>query len=286
MELKSLYNPNDRIILWRNTIQLFHESNKPKFVGPFKAAGFEYAIEKMCVSSDANKYPTPDIIASSDNGVAVLELTNDNKKSKKHALKKYECISSQHLHNHGLKRHENKQPDVLSSRLKYLDDGDYCQLLVQTKLEVLKPEYIQNQVLLDQLVKSENADLTKVPAIPITIIPEMHDKTQELRRGLVEIIMQIFSPNCKGKTAASMVEEGMERLYSKVDSATIKVLNDKVVDEMDLLVKDQLSEYLIKDGSAYVATSKFKPHFKTMESINNILKKWAGLSRQSTIDDF
>ncbi|AFV23799.1 hypothetical protein Mpsy_1592 [Methanolobus psychrophilus R15] len=30
--------------------------------------------------------------------------------------------------------------------------------------------------------------ITKVPAIPITIVPEMHDKTQELRRALVEIM--------------------------------------------------------------------------------------------------
>jgi len=286
MELKFLFNPNDRIVLWRNTIQLFHESKKKTFIGPFKAAGFDYAIEKMCVSSDENKYPTPDIIASSANGVVVLELTTNHSSSKKYNLEKYESISSEHLHNHGLKKHSNKQPDVLSSRLKYLDDGNYCQLIVQKKLEIKKIECIKNQKLSKKLKDSEGIDLSKVPAIPITIVPEMHDKTNELRRGLVEIIMQIFSPKCEGKTAAEMVEEGMERLYPKVDSGTIKTLNDKVIKEMDQLVKHQLKEYLRKKDAKYVATDKFKIHFKTMGSINLILKKWAGLSTQSNFDDF
>lgn len=286
MELRFLYNPNDRIVLWRNTIQLFHESNKPKFIGPFKAAGFEYAIEKMCVSSDEGKYPTPDIIASSEDGFAVLELTTDNKSSKKYNLKKYECISSRHLHNHGLKKHNNKNPDVFSSRLNYLDDGDYCQLIVQKKLEVIKIDCVRNHKLSHKLEEAINIDLTKVPAIPITIVPEMHDKTQELRRALIEIIMQLFSPTCEGKTAAEMVEEGMERLYSKVDSGLIRTLNNKVQLEMDQLVKDKLKDYLTKKDAKYVATEKFKIHFKTMESINMILKNWAGISAQSTLDDF
>ena len=286
MGLKFLYNPDDRIVLWRNTIQLFHESKKSNYIGPFKAAGFKYAVEKMLVSSHENKYPTPDIVASSSNGVVVLELTTDIHKSKKDNLKKYESIQSQHLHNHGLKRHRDKQPDVLSSRLKYLDDGNYCQLIVQKNLEIKKIECIKNQVLLKNLKKSEGIDLSKVPAIPITIIPEMHDKSNELRRGLVEIIMQIFSPTCEGKTAAEIVQDGMERLYPKVDSGTIKILNDKVVKEMDQLVKGQLKEYLTKNDAKYVATDKFKVHHKTMETINLILKKWAGLSTQATFDDF
>ncbi len=286
MGLKFLFNPNDRIVLWRNTIQLFHESKKTKYVGPFKAAGFKYAIEKMCASSDENKYPTPDIIASSSNGVVVLELTTDSHKSKKYQLKKYESISSEHLHIHGLKKHHNKQPDVLSSRLQYLNDGNYCQLIVQKNLEIKKIECIQNQELSKKLKDSEGIDLSKVPAIPITIVPEMHNKPNELLRGLVEIIMQIFNPTCEGKTAAEIVEDGMERLYLKVDPSTIKKLNDKVVKEMDLLVKDQLKEYLTKKDAKYVATDRFKVHFKTMGSINLILKKWAGLSTQSTMNDF
>ena len=286
MELKSLYNPNDRIILWRNTIQLFHESNKPKFVGPFKASGFNYVIEKQCVSSDGGKYPTPDITASSNDGVAVLELTTDNSKSKKYNLEKYESISTRHLHNHGLKKHDNKVPDVLSSRLKYLDDGNYCQLIVQKELEIRKIECIKNQKLSEALKDSEGMDLTKVPSIPITLIPEMHDKKQELRRGLVEIIMQIFNPMCKGKTAAQMVEEGMERLYDKVDSVLTTQLTEVVSKEMDLLVNGELKDYLAKKDALYVTTEKFKVHHKTLESINYTLKNWAGISTQSTLDDF
>lgn len=286
MELKSLYNPNDRIVLWRNTIQLFHESKKTGFVGPFKRAGYKYAIEKDCVSCAENEYPKPDIIASSRDGVVVIELTNNNDKSKKYVLGRYESISSQHLHNHGLKSHPNKQPDVLSSRLQYLDDGNYCQLIVQKNLEVKKIEYITDKKLSVYLRESEGVDLSKVPSIPVTIVPEMHTHETELRRGLVEIIMQIFSPNCKGKTAHEMVEEGMERLYDKVDSVIVTQLDKKVSQEMDELVKNQLKDYLIKNDAKYVASDKFKPHFKTLESISQILKNWAGINSQSTLSDF
>ena len=285
-EWKFLYNPDDRIDLWRNTIQLFHMSRKVGFVGPFKAAGFNYVIEKMSVSSNGINYPKPDILASSNDGFVVLELTTNNSKSKFHVLNDYTSISPQHLHNHGLKNHSNKQPDVISSRLHYLDDGNYCQLIVEKNLEIKKMQYIQNKELLNALKNSEGVDLSKVPSIPFTIVPEMHKNSPELRRGLIEIIMQIFKPNSKGKTAADMVKEGMERLYPKVDSVIVNQLNQKVTQEMDGLVKDQLKEYLTKKDGKYVASEKFKPHFRTLEAINNKLKNWAGLSTQSTLYDF
>ncbi len=41
-EWKYLPEQDYRIALWRNTIQLFHEYKRSNFIGPFKAAGFNY----------------------------------------------------------------------------------------------------------------------------------------------------------------------------------------------------------------------------------------------------
>ena len=34
-----------RIVLWRNTIALFHERKRPEFIGPFRKAGYAYRVE-------------------------------------------------------------------------------------------------------------------------------------------------------------------------------------------------------------------------------------------------
>ena len=78
MEWKFLPEPDYRIVLWRNTIQLFHEYRRLNFVGPFKAAGFNYVVDRPFLTRQGEKRQ-PDIVASGETGWLVLELTTDQK---------------------------------------------------------------------------------------------------------------------------------------------------------------------------------------------------------------
>ena len=111
MELKYLTERDSRIVLWRNTIQLFHEYKRPKFIGPFKAAEFNYRIESLFTDSTNGKPLKPDIVASSKSGWFVLELT-ESPNSKKPKLESYDAIDPRDLSQYGLITH-SKKPDII-----------------------------------------------------------------------------------------------------------------------------------------------------------------------------
>ncbi|CAD6493055.1 MAG: hypothetical protein DIAAKJNI_00438 [Candidatus Argoarchaeum ethanivorans] len=269
---------DDRIVLWRNTIQLFYQYNRPGFVGPFKAAGFKYNVEPLFLSSEQGANLEPDIVASCETGWLILELTTQPK-SKELKLDRYRSIDPRDLSQYGLFVHDGK-PDVMTSRLSdNVNDGSYCQITVDNILKIEKEDYLHNQRLKDELIKAEGTDLRRLPEIPIAIIPEMAGKWQEIRRGLIEIVMQIFDPNSDGKTPVQLVDDGLERLSNKIRPAVRSQLISKVINAMEDLIQNHLSEYLeLKDGR-YIATKKFKTHHKTMEFIALRLKEWAGISQ-------
>jgi hypothetical protein len=270
---KSLPERDDRIVLWRNTIQLFYQYNRPGFVGPFRAAGFRYNVEPLFLSSEQGEKLEPDIVASCETGWLILELTTEPK-SKEPKLDRYRSIDPRYLNQYGLSVHDG-EPDVMTSRLSdNVDDGPYCQITVDNILKIEKGEYLHNQRLKDELIKAEGMDLRRLPDIPITIVPEM--KRKEIHRGLVEIVMQLFDPSSEGKTLVQLVDEGLERLFDKTRLEAKRQLIDKVKNAMEDLIQNHLSEYLEFKGGRYRATEKFKTHHKTMEFIALRLKEWAG----------
>jgi len=271
-----------RIVLWRNTIQMFHEYKKSKFIGPFKAAGLSYKVEPLFLSSDQGDDLEPDIVASGESGWVVIELTT-RPNSKKPKLESYKSIDSRDLGQYGLPMHEG-EPDVLTSRLSFVDDGPFCQILVRDFLKIEKEKYLVNQFLKNELLKANGLDLRRLPEIPITLLPEM--KSREIRRGLIEIIMKLFEPRSEGTTLVQLADAGLERLFDKIRPASRSKLLSNIEQEMDVLIKNDLSEYLeFKDGK-YRATAKFKEHHKTMGTISSKLKEWAGPSPQKHIIDF
>jgi hypothetical protein len=94
--------------------------------------------------------------------------------------------------------------------MSFVDDGPYCQLIVKEHLEVIKEKHISNQLLRDALIESSGSDLKQLPDIPITLLPEMDN--DQIRIGLIDIVMQLFAPGCTGKSLAQFVDEGLERL--------------------------------------------------------------------------
>ncbi len=227
---------------------------------------------------------TPDIVGCGESGWLVVEITTQSG-SKEPNLRSYLSIDPRYLAQHGLLTH-GVQPDVISSRLSFVDDGPYCQLVVKDRLEVMKEEHIYNQSLKDALVKSRGSDLRKLPEIAITLLPEM--RPLEIRRGLIEIVMQLLEPGCSGKNLVQLVDEGLERVSSTISVPAKSKLKDSVKREMDGLVKGVMKDYLFFDDAegVYRSTEKFKPHPKTMERIALALKDWAGFGPQKTLESF
>lgn len=242
-----------------------------------------YVIEPLLLNKKLED-STPDIVASGESGWLIIELTL-NSGSKEPKLKKYLSIDPRYLTQHDLYA-QNAPPDVISSRLSFIDDGSYGQLVVNDKLEVVKEEHIINQQLRNSLIAMRGNDLKRLPSIPIAFLPEM--RADEIRIGLIDIVMQLFKPGCEGKGLAHIVDEGLERLSDSVSITARVRLRDKVKTEMNALVKGVLRGYLIFDGNegVYKSTDKFKRHPKTMERIALALRDWAGIGPQKTLDSF
>lgn len=163
-----------------------------------------------------------------------------------------------------------------------MPDGPVCKLIIKDRLQIENPQYLKNTNLANHLNAAKGTDLSKLPQIPITLVPEMDSKSGEIRRGLVDIVMKIFDPSCEGMTPIQIVDEGLERLANITNVTKKKALMDKVKDQMDLLINKHLKDHLeYKDGK-YRKTEKFKRHHATMESISTELKKWSE-SSQTTL---
>jgi hypothetical protein len=141
--LKCLPESDYRIVLWRNTIQLFYEYKRPNLIGPFKAAGLSFKVEPLFLSSEQGSNLEPDIVASGEMGWLVMELTTQPN-SKKPKIDAYKSIYSRDLGQYGLSVHDGK-PDILTSRLSFVDDGPCCQIIVKDALRVEKEDYLLNQ---------------------------------------------------------------------------------------------------------------------------------------------
>lgn len=242
-----------------------------------------YVIEPLLLNKELED-STPDIVAGGESGWLIIELTM-NSGSKELKLTKYLSIDPRFLPLHGLYS-QDAPPDVISSRLSFIEDGPYGQLVVRDKLEVTKEEFIVNQQLRTSLKTMRSIDLKRLPSIPIAFLPEM--RADEIRIGLIDTVMQLFKPGNEGKGIAQIVDDGLERLSDSVSITARVRLRDKVKTEMNGLVKGVLKGYLIFDGNegVYRSTDKFKQHPKTMERIALALREWAGIGPQKTLDSF
>ena len=245
-------------------------------------AGYtDYRIESRIIKKDSGEEITPDIIASSTNGWLVVELTC-NIDSKTNQLNSDKNADPRTLSVYGLGKH-NQPPDTISSRLSLIDDGNHCQIIVKDSFDVQKEEQVQEQNLREALIHTKGKNLSQLPEIPICFVPE--SKHFEIRRGLIDIVIQIFNPNCDGKTPYQMCQEGLERLSDKTSSSAIKGLTSRIEAEMDNLIKTELNGFIeLKDGK-YCATGHSKEHPKTREFISKRLQDWAN-PRKRTLDDF
>lgn len=279
MVRRCLLSVDDRIKLWRNTLQLFYESVKPPFVGPLKKAGFsKVVIDRKFIKLDSGMV-SPDIVSSAEDGWAVLELTT-RPISKEPKLSSYVSIDPRYLSNYGLRTHTNT-PDVISSRLDSTIDGPYCQLILRDSLKFQNESCIKNPKLRKALVEANGLDLRKLPNISIVLVPEMASRSKELRRGIFEIVMQLFDIKCDGKTAEQIVKEGLDKIENSISQKDKNNLEKRIKIQMDVLVKEYLQDHLEFDEATGVYRTKNKTylHPNTKGLIVKKMKEWASGDR-------
>jgi len=279
MELRCLPNFQKRLTLWRNTISLF--GGYSRFPAPFKKAGLSQFRVESPINKKTGEERTPDIIAwNAENWVAIDLTFNDDSKASQ--LDGYKDLDPQGLHVYSTtKVPTDISPDTISSRLKFNNDGDHCQIVVQDILDVKEERFIRNKKLRDELVKAKGQSMKKLPAIPFTIVPEMNHP-EELRAGLVEAVKQLFAPGSEGKTAYEICKICLERLFEHLPANQIKSLTTRIDRELKLLTgKQYLKGYLEYKNGKYCAVERYKnPQFQTRKFIESKIKEWISSSQQ------
>jgi hypothetical protein len=251
-------------------------------VGPFYLAGLtSYRIESHFFTRKGEDR-TPDIVAGNEDNWMILDITTQLK-SKEHQLKTYESIDKNNLGQYGLPI-PIQDPDLLVSRTNNVKDGDYCQLILDDTIRVNNHENLQNPRLINSLNQSIGTNLSHLPEIPISLLPEMGQK--EIRMGLIDIVLQLFTPESEGKTAMEMVNEGLERIAENTSISAKRALRDKIRDAMKSLISTYLRDYLIEDNGRYRSTDKFRKMHQTMNRINIIMKEWVQQIPPTTLYDF
>ncbi len=269
---------DNRIILWRNTIQLFHKQVRVNFTGPFFTSGYtNYRVESPLSERDTGKQRMPDIFACGPHGWLVIELTC-NDESKRGQLDADKNLEPRSLSQYGCTAYP-VAPDTMSSRLVFNNDAGHCQIIVKDSFDVKQEQFILDESLRTALTAMRGQNMTRLPEIPVSLVPEM--KHAEIRRGLIDIVLQIFDAKSPGKTPMQICEDGLERLFELTTANARQSLIDKIKPEMDALMRSELVGYLeFKDGK-YRATEKFKAYPKTRQAIAAKLQEWANQTQQT-----
>lgn len=283
MASRSLHSTEDRLTVWRDTIQLFHRYRVPAFVGPFKQLGFRYRVAPEMLTREG-ELKQPDIVASGASGWAIVEVTADQK-SKDGQLESYRTIDPRYLGSLGLEA-SHGTPDTMSSRLAFIDDGDHCQILLLPLIEVRKPEKVANVSLRAALLESVGINLTKLPSIPFTIVPESVSKGRELRRGISACVLQTFAPKCQGVRILDMIDASLERLSDKVSVKAKHALIDAARDHLRVLVSEFLPDELEMVDDVLRVKLDVKIHIRSLERINTSVRAWIAQIPGVTLDRF
>jgi hypothetical protein len=232
---------------------------------------------------ESGESQNPDITASGPNGWAVLELTL-SPKSKEEDLARYKKIDARYLSNFPLAPHPGLACDTFSCRLGHVEDGANCQLIVQNKLEVYKPEFVRDESLRSALVGAQGSSLRQLPEIPITLLPEMEG--EELRPGLAPGVFQIFGME-NGKSPTELAHDGLDRFVGKFSTGSVAGLVKKVKAQVDLLIKDFLPPgFLEWRDSRYFAGERWKDLPSVKSLVKGKIEEWAHQTKNVPLSRF
>lgn len=271
---------NYRIRLWRNTIALFSDLRSIDFRGPFKKAGYRIGVIEPRVD-DSNRGGAPDLVCLKAPEWAIIELTL-NEESKKCQLDIYENLGPTKFVQ-WLGNVINGPPNVICSRLmNTIDDGGHCQIFVGDSFDVKNSERISDLELRSSLESFVGTPMRSLPDISIQLLPEMASKPNEIRRGVLNIIMQLPGVGYPGMSTGEIVDRGLDIIAEYVSESARNSLIKSVDVQLVQLVQSRMKDYIIYDTNEKGEhVFKFKEnvnihHPATKEKINRILREWVG----------
>lgn len=281
MGLRCLPKPGEeRLKVWRNTLQLFHKTHQ--FTGPFFQAHYQqYRLGPKILVKGGTNNKTPDLVSSNTEFWLIVELTY-SEYSKEEALNNYSLLDGRSLSNYGLDSH-TEPPILICSRTKEADDGHFTQLLVKEKLEAIHLEFIKDPLLKGCLEEVQGFYLIKGQQIPITLLPEMNSDA-EIRQGLLPGVLQLFMPGSTGKDGVMLCDEGLDRLADLIEHSDKTGLLKRIEQNMDVLIKNYLNNYLVYQDGKYQMNKRMKVHPSTMKAINDKLQEWIKPTTQVTLE--
>jgi hypothetical protein len=281
---------DDRIRLWRNTVALFYELKTIGLKGPFKSAGYKIGIIEP-VADPTGAGGVPDIVCSSGSKWAIIEVTL-NDKPKKCQLDSYRDMNPR-LFQQWLGDTITGKPNVICSRLENdVDDDGYCQIFVRDRFDSKNTEKLSDTELAEYLRKFNGTDISRSPDIQIQLIPEMASKSYELRRGLVNLVLKLAEPGCRGRTADQIVTSGLERIAENVSETSKGKLVKSVKQQLVQLVEGKMKDYMEYDDSSPNIVFRFKEgvnieNKNTRSKIVRLLKEWVGERKgQTELSDY
>jgi|GEM_PF-4754120 len=270
-------NDDSRIELWQRTVQLF--KNCDTYTGPFYSVGItSYEIEHV-FSKDKDGFK-PDIFGWSPRGTPetgddqtiALELTVDKTANKNGQLLRYSQIPPENLRVFGAKT--DKSPiSILVSLSELRGHDSHCQLdlggknLVCYNLDSILDERIHDAL------KAANGtfDIEKLSSSDFTIVPE--SKHGELKRGMVQAIMEMFSPDANSFTARDITIICLGELHKHMDIKALNDLKSKVETELDGLITKHLKGEIVKKKDVYTINKSGEAQSRR-KSISSKLNNW------------
>jgi hypothetical protein len=276
----------DHLEVWRRAVFLFRKVSADK-EGTFYKIGIDRCVIEHSLGK--KKGESPDIIGWSSNSeedhYLIGEVTcNPNPDdSKRDQLIGYLNIDPNSFRSIGIQSIES--PIVVLLTRHYLEDySDFPQIILSEKLDAKCLEKISWVKLKDSIQEDIGKDLTHLPELSFTLLPEFHF----VRPHIVDSLMKMMTPRKDSFTAADVAEEAMESIYDVIDPIAKQETVDRIETEIKGLIKNQMKDYLSELDGAFSFTDKGKKardNPKGREKIESILRSWAGI-KQVRLDDF
>lgn len=266
--------------LWRKAVFLFREQKNRS--GPFAKCGYtQYLIEFQTKSNEIDIVAWNPSDSKSSDPYYALELTTNPNSDKHDQLNAYSKLQPIVFYNIGIQSESSPIPVLVTSSFK-TDHDEYCQLELKQTLIAHNLNCLKNPELEKEL--SKQIDLDHIPQTSFTILPESKDV--ELRQGIIDSLMTVFTPKYESFTAKMITEMALDYISDNIDLKKKKILINRVNSILYILSQNQLAEYVTFQNGVYIPTEKGRKMIANPNSRSAFLSRlrdWANGSN-TTLD--
>lgn len=276
------YLTESHLELWRKAVFLFRKQAKQS--GPFANCGYtQYLIEYQTKSNEIDIIAWNPLKSDSSTPYYAVELTTNPNPDKQKQLKTYSEIDPKEFYRVGIQSESSPIPILITPSF-VKDHEPYCQLELKESIIAHNLDELKNPDLKKEL--SGHVDLTHTPQTSFTIVPE--SKNVELRLGLIDSIMSVFSPKYESFTAEMITNMALDYIADNIDMKKKRNLVKRVGTMLYELSQNQLKDYVQFQDGTYIPTEKGRKMIarpNSREAFLSRLKEWA-MGQNTTIDDW